>query len=523
MTGQTLLAFDWKPDLSGPDLSLTRDILDLVEPQLTSGGDHLALVDGRASLSYAELDLLSAAAARALTARGIGPGDVVAVRTRLSRWAIIGMLGVLRSGARYAAIDAAFPAERQSLYHRASGAELEIAEPGLPLDHDGASVDLATLITAGLNLDHLPLAPHNPQDGAYTQFTSGSTGVPKAVTVTRRALAFSTAARLEYYRDPLKVFLLCSSISFDSSVAGIYWTLSVGGTLVIPADKPSNIVAIAKAARAHQATHLLLLPSLYELLLAANLRDQLTSLKTVVVAGEVCPTILVRKHFAALSGSQLYNEYGPTECTVWSTVHDCRPEDADRSAVPIGKAIPGALLYLRDPKLPERPAARGELWIGGPGVVETLAGQPERISQLATVAGGLVYRTGDLVSVAPDGVLDFHGRTDSQLKLGGLRIELGEVEQVILSHPTVRAVAVGVADRNSQTPFLNAYFTADAPVTAAMLRGHLMERLPAVAIPAAFTAVETLPSHPNGKLDRATLNEWAAMSRGQRAASTAAL
>ncbi len=520
MTGQALRDFGWEPDLSGPPLRLTRDILDVIEPQLAGGGNRPALVDGTACLSYAELDLLSTSVARALGARGVGPGDIVIVRCSLSRWAIIGMLGVLRSGARYTAIDTGFPVERQRLLRMAADAPLEITEPEVPPDHEGASVDLLTLITTGMSLEHETLPPHDPDAGAYTQFTSGSTGVPKAVTVTRRSLAFSTVARLEYYQGPLNTFLLCSSISFDSSVAGIYWTLAAGGTLVIPTNRPSNIVAIAQAAHDHQATHLLLLPSLYELMLAANLRDRLRTLGTVVVAGEVCPPALISKHFDALPETLLYNEYGPTECTVWSTVHRCRQQDADSPIVPIGEAIPGALLFIRDPQHPDQSVNFGELWIGGPGVVETLAGKPERAAQLATVAGNLVYRTGDLAKVTPDGLLEFHGRTDNQVKVGGLRIELGEVEQAILSHPAVKAAAVGIADRNTQTPFLSAFFIAGQPVSASALRSHLMKRLPFVAIPIAVTEVETLPEQPNGKLDRITLNRWAERKKAERTALT---
>lgn len=467
--------------LVGPPLSAPDDVLALITPRLRANADRTAVVDRHGRLSYRDLDRRSAAVAAELRAHGGGPGGV-AVHARLGAWAIVAMLGALRAGARYVPIDAAFPPARQRLMHLAGGVRTVLREPGVPDPAAGWSPD------AG---------PDRP-GYAYTCFTSGTTGVPKRIDVPVSALAFSTAARLAYYREAVRGFLLCSSISFDSSVAGIYWTLACGGTLIIPSDRPSDLMALTRAAAAERASHLLLVPSLYRMLLAGPLSARLRDLSTVIVAGEPATPALVGQHLAQLPATALFNEYGPTECTVWSTVHRCGPADAESGTVPIGRPIPGCRLEVRDPAGgPVRAGEPGELWIGGPGVATP------------TAAGW--YRTGDLVRVRADGVLEFHGRFDAQLKLGGVRIELGEVEHVLGAQPGVLAAAVGVAGRHSERPALTG-FVVPAPdgVDPGRVRAGMLGHLPAAAVPAAIVVVDRLPTQPNGKVDRRALDERAA-------------
>ncbi|MEU7799665.1 amino acid adenylation domain-containing protein [Micromonospora arborensis] len=416
--------------------------------QLRARREALAVVDPEQSLTYADLDGLSGAVAAHLAQQGVAVGDPVIVHTRLSRWAIVAMLGVLRAGARYVPIDAAFPAARRELMAAGSGARVTLTEKLL-----------ATLRPTRFDW----------QDGpdAYTLFTSGSTGVPKAVTVSRAALSYSTGARLEYYGHPPERFMLCSSISFDSSVAGIYWTLCTGGTLVIPSDRPFDVRAIVRTGAVHRPTHTLMVPSLYRLVL----RSPVPSLTTVIVAGEACPPGLVDLHHERMPDATLYNEYGPTECTVWSTVHRCA---VGEDPVPIGRPIPGTTVSIDD----------GELCVSSPGVV----------------SGGPVYRTGDRVSMGADGLLRYHGRVDEQLKIGGMRIEPAEIEHALMAHPAVLLAGVAVPYRSV------AYVVCAEPVEQQALRAHLLDRLPAVAVPTVFERVESLSTLPNGKLDRRALS-----------------
>ncbi|MGW0578306.1 AMP-binding protein [Streptomyces sp. NPDC002920] len=264
---------DWTPDIPVEPLDAPGHILDLLEPLR---GPDIAVVDADGALTYDGLGERSAAIAAALRAAGTRPGDPVVVHTRLSRWAIAAMLGVLRAGARYVPIDAAFPLERQRYMATASGARLAVTEPGLPVTLDRLQTIPADTAGAIESSAQSPQAVHCPL--AYTCFTSGSTGAPKGVTVSAAALTASTAARLAYYPEPVTAFLLCSSISFDSSVSGIYWTLACHGRIVIPSDRPADLAAIGRAARHHRASHLLMLPSLYSIALGGGAERFATAL-----------------------------------------------------------------------------------------------------------------------------------------------------------------------------------------------------------------------------------------------------
>lgn len=468
-----------EPVVAGPPLTAPPDVLDLITGWFTAVPDRLAVVDRHTRITYRELGRRSAETAARLRER-VPAGGGVAIRARLGAWAIVGMLAALRAGLRYVPIDAAFPPERQLLMLRAGDVAHVLGEPGTP-PLGGEDVR--------------PAGRRAPAGTAYSCFTSGSTGTPKRVDVPVAALAYSTAARLAYYEEPVRGFLLCSSISFDSSVAGIYWTLACGGTLIVPSEQPADLMALTRAAGAENPSHLLLVPSLYRLVLSGPLAARLAGLDVVVVAGEKLTSGLVRDHLTLLPRTALYNEYGPTECTVWSTAHRCTATDVEAGTVPIGAPIPGARLYVRDPATGASvpPGQVGELWIGGPGVA-------------APTSDGL-YRTGDLVRVAPGGTVEFHGRFDAQLKLGGVRVELDEVEHVLQAQPGVAAAAVGVADRHGERPRLTGFVVPDGTrADPRTIRAGMLRRLPAAAVPGVIVIVDRLPSQPNGKIDRRALD-----------------
>ncbi|MBF5028546.1 amino acid adenylation domain-containing protein [Micromonospora sp. ANENR4] len=472
--------------LHGAALHAPEHVLDLVEPYL--GSDAPAVTDHEGGFTYRELDERSATIARVLLKAGVQPGDHVLIHARLSRWAVVAMLGVLRSGAAYVPVDAAFPAGRRQHIARASGARYAVVEKGLTGVPPTPVMIPADVREAGSGTVRGPLA--------YTCYTSGSTGTPKGVTISTRALAASTAARLQYYDAPVTRFVLCSSISFDSSVAGIYWTLASGGELVIPSDRQTDILAIARAAAG--ASHMLTLPSLYRMMLRGELFTNAVAPRTVIVAGESCPPDLLRQHFAAAPDSELFNEYGPTECTVWSTVHRCRQEDASAESVPIGRPIPGATLYVESAG-----DAPGELVVGGPGLAEQYRTAGE-------------FRTGDLVSVDTEGRLLFHGRADDQLKLGGMRIERSEIISVLTNCPGVAEAAVGVAERNGRFAVLGVVTATDPSLTPGTVRAHALRHLPGVAVPGRIEVRSQLPTLPNGKVDQRGVDQLAAQASPPR-------
>ena len=243
-------------------------------------------------------------------------------------------------------------------------------------------------------------------DAAYMIYTSGSTGQPKGVSISHANLVYSTAARLAYYKTPPERYLLLSTFSFDSSVAGIFWTLCSGGTLVLPgASQAQDIHAIEHHIASHAITHTLCLPSLYTLLLRYAAIDNLRTLNSVIVAGEACPPMLTSLHSQQLPGTKLFNEYGPTEGTVWSTVAELTKDHTLADNAPIGQAIPGTAVQVIDSLGRVCPVGvAGELLLTGQGVAsgyhgnEALADSKfEKIEcsgrDLSSVHS---YRTGDL-------------------------------------------------------------------------------------------------------------------------------
>ncbi|MFI6151645.1 amino acid adenylation domain-containing protein [Kitasatospora sp. NPDC051170] len=490
--------------IAGPPLGPTRPILELLRPWPAQRPDHPAVTDPEGSLTYRQLHAHAARLAGELAAAGVRAGEPVAVRARPGRWAVAAMLGVLAAGAQYVPVDTGFPAARQQTVLRASGARFLVLEAGEPESAEHRTFRVGSHEPP----DDVAELPELPADRpAYTMYTSGSSGTPKGVTVSHGNLGYSTEARTAYYGEAPSVFLLCSSISFDSSAAGIYWSLATGAHLVVPGANPLDTEAIARAAARHHASHLLLLPSLYAALLDAGHGEALASLRCVIVAGESCPPALVREHFAELPGASLHNEYGPTECTVWSLAHTCRPEDAAGPSVPIGRPIPGASVHLASVHLA---SDSGELWVSGPGVALGYAGHTER-GPFAPVQGRPGYRTGDLARLDEAGAVHFLARADDQLKLAGMRIELPEIEQLVREHAGAAAAAVGVVRQPGAPVRLVAFVVAPGPgFDPALLYRALLSALPQAAAPRTAQVLERLPALPNGKLDRAALNRLAA-------------
>lgn len=416
--------------------------------------DAQALIFGENALTYGELNRRANRIAYSLRGRGAKSGAIVALRAERSFDLIAGLLGILKAGAAYLPIDPAYPVERQKFLLEDSGARWLLTHSRLnPLDQGVEALYFEHLESAeGGNTDGDPDLEIESSSPAYVIYTSGSTGKPKGVVVSHRNLSHSTRARLQYYSAPVRNFLLLSSFAFDSSVAGIFWTFACGGTLTLPREYSQQTSAeLADTIARRRISHLLCLPSLYAVLLEQP--ASLHSIETAIVAGETCPPSLVKRHFDLLPRAALFNEYGPTEATVWSTVHRCVAADAGRN-VPIGVPIPGTRVLVVDTNLhPVETGVQGELCIGGPGVATgylnrqeltrekfvSIAiprdsepeGQPERW-----------YRTGDQARRHPDGSIEFLGRTDEQIKLRGHRIELREIECVLKRHPLVLDAAV---------------------------------------------------------------------------------
>ena len=350
-------------------------------------------------------------------------------------------------------------------------------------------------------------------------YTSGSTGQPKGIRVLHRGLSNSTFARTAFYPEAVKSFLLLSSFTFDSSLAGIFWTLSVGGVLVLPPDQSRwELDSLSRLVEKHNVSHLLCVPSLYKTLVESSPSERLASLKVAIVAGESCPATLVKDHFSRLPRAALYNEYGPTEATVWCSVYRCKPRD-ESNRVPIGRPIANTQLYVLDSHMQVVPVGvPGELHVGGAGVTGGYLNRPDLTAErfvpnpFDRTPGAHLYKTGDLARFLPDGNIEYLGRIDHQVKVRGFRIELGEIEAALLGHPAVREAVVIAREDTPGDKRLVAYYTTvetSAPNAAGLdaeqLRALLLARLPEYMVPAAYVRLTAMPLTPNGKLDRKAL------------------
>ncbi|RAP57228.1 non-ribosomal peptide synthetase [Oleiagrimonas sp. MCCC 1A03011] len=491
----------------------------LFEDEVRRTPDAIAVMHQDQTLTYAELDARANRLAHRLRALGAGPERAVAICVERSLDMVVAPLAVLKTGGAYVPLDPASPVERlhQMLDDCAPVAVLTQGtgpEALSAVDIEGmARVDLSR------SLESCPDTPLDangdepgPQSLAYVIYTSGSTGKPKGVMVEHRNLVASTRARHAAYGDVGR-FLLLSPIYFDSSVAGLFGTLTAGGTLVVAEQAairdPSRLGEVLER---HRIDTLLCVPSLYANYLEfagdAGRHDSLTK---VIVAGETCPPALVAKSAVRAPRASLFNEYGPTEGTVWATMHACGEEDTGRS-VPIGRPVAGARVYILDAQ--ERPVpigVTGQLHIGGAGVARGYLHQPAMTAErfvddpFSAEPGARMYRTGDLGRWLPDGSIEFLGRNDFQVKIRGFRIELGEIETALLEHPAIREAAVIARQSGSGEPQLVAYAVGREDLRVETLRSHLAQRVPEYMVPRAYVRLQALPRTPNGKLDSVAL------------------
>lgn len=425
--------------------------------------DAMALVDETRALSYREMLQDANRLAHHLVASGVRPGALVPLWLDRSVDAIVSILAILKAGAAYVPIDPALPVERlryvlQDIREAQSGGgeagPVLVVTRGTLADRLQDDSCLAVCIDReasriGEMTSDDPAIQVAPDQPAYVIYTSGTTGRPKGVVVSHANLMHSTAARSVIYREPLSSFLLLSSLATDSSVAGVFWPLISGAQLVLPSYRiEQDIDALATLISDNRVSHLLCVPSLYGMLIEHAPGILSATLKVVIVAGESCSADLVNRHRVTAPDTALYNEYGPSEGTVWATVARL-DGDEHRSTPSIGHPIPDTTVYILDDEMRPAPVGvAGELFIGGAGVALGYLNQPERTAErfvgnpFRSTPDGRLYRTGDLASFRADGSIDFLGRVDNQVKVRGYRIEPEEIEQVLLTHPGVEEAAV---------------------------------------------------------------------------------
>ena len=507
------------------------------EQQALRQPDAVALTLHGAAITYSELDARANRLAGLLRAKGAGPDAPVGVCAHRSFDMVLGLLAALKAGIAYLPLDPAYPADRLAYMVDDAAVSIVLAQRDTAALLPACRIEVLCMDDpeAWLVRDPVPQAGEHsgawhPAQLAYVIYTSGSTGRPKGVGISHRNAVSSNAARGELYPGQVERYLLLSSFAFDSSVAGLFWTLGQGGTLcLVDEDQQKDPAALAAIIERQAITHLLSLPSLYLQILQESKPTQLASLRVVIVAGEACASVLVQRHAECVASASLYNEYGPTENSVWSTVYRCHPSGdlaapADAVAyaapVPVGRPVAGSLACVVDADLNLAPAGvAGELVVGGCGVGRGYLARPSLTadrfipdpfaSQLGFACGARLYRTGDLARMRLDGQIEFLGRIDHQVKIRGHRIELGEVESALRAHVGVVEAVAMVREDEPGDQRLVAYVTPITglaqPLEPQTLRDALRQRLPGYMVPSALVVLASLPLTPNGKLDRRAL------------------
>lgn len=497
------------------------------EAQADATPDAPALIFEEQVLTYAELEAASNQAAAHLHTLGVRPGDRVAVAVPRSIELVVSLYGVLKVGAAYLPIETDYPADRiayileagdpsalivgESVTDRvpvAPGARPIIARHGAPSDWDNASRTRLQDGDRGRGI--------HPSDIAYVIYTSGSTGRPKGVAVPHAGIV----NRLEWMQDtyrltPQEKVLQKTPSGFDVSVWEFFWAHQVGATLVMARPDghrdPGYLADIIESA---EVSTIHFVPSMLAAFLEQVPADRATGLRRVLCSGEALPPELART-FLSTRSAELHNLYGPTEASVDVTAWQCRP---GQNSVPIGHPVWNTRMYVLDEALRPCPVGTpGDLYIAGIQLAQGYLDRPDLTAARFVPdphggPGERMYATGDVAFRRPDGALEYLGRSDHQVKIRGLRIELEEIEAVLAEQPGVARAVVRARGEGASTRLVAWVIPAD--VDTQSVREAAVSALPDYMVPAAVVALAELPLSPNGKLDTAALPEPALEAAG---------
>jgi len=502
-----------------------RCLAELFESQVARTPDAVAVVFDDQALTYAELNDRADRLAAYLCTLGVGPDVLVGICVERSLEMLVGLLGVLKAGGAYVPLDPMFPRDR--LAYMIDDAHLPVLitqqhlQAELVDDLLSASTHQPQVVCLDQPWEPIASTPRSveavtPDNLAYVIYTSGSTGRPKGVQVVQRAVVnFLASMRVEPGLNAADTLLAVTTLSFDIAGLELFLPLVVGARVVIAnsavvADGPQLMALMEHSnVTVMQAT-----PATWRLLIQSGWRGD-RGLK-ILCGGEALPRELADQLLARCG--ELWNMYGPTETTIWSTVYQIQPGEG---AISIGRPIANTQIYILDAHLQPVPiGVAGELYIGGNGLARGYFKRPELTAEkfirdpfAAPASGGgreganaRLYKTGDLARYHADGTIEFLGRIDHQVKIRGFRIELGEIETVLAQHAQVRQAVVVAREDTPGDKRLVAYLIARLPAPSVTdLRSFLKEQLPDYMVPAAFVMLEAFPLTPNGKVDRKAL------------------
>lgn len=467
------------------------------------------------TVSYAELDAWSDGVAARLVAAGVQPGDRVAVGLHRAPRLVAALLGILKAGAAYVPLEPGDPQARLAAALADSGAVAVVTDETTDTAFDQLSVERLLL-----GPDPLTGVAGDGDDGdgdgdgadlAYLMYTSGSTGRPKAVMVEHRNIVNLVTEPSYVSIDQDDRLLQLAPIAFDAATFEIWGALLNGACLVLAPPGPVLAADLSALLRDTGVTVLWLTAALFHRQIDEH-PDAFRGLRTVIAGGDVLSVSHVRRLRNEVPSCQIVNGYGPTEATTFTCTHPVGADEDLDGSVPIGRPIQNVTVQLvNEAGAPVPDGTPGELYIGGAGVARGYWDRPELTAEKfvpdPSSGGGTVYRSGDLARRRPDGVIEFLGRIDGQFKLRGYRVEPGEIENLLTSHPKVKRAAAAIRHNHLGDARLVAYVVLDGgePLDRRELRAYVRERLPSYMVPAVFLALPELPITLNGKTDRKAL------------------
>ncbi|HEX5745893.1 MAG TPA: amino acid adenylation domain-containing protein [Archangium sp.] len=501
------------------DFPRDRCVHEIFSQQAALTPDAPAVTYGPRSFTYRELDERSNQLARHLRAQGVGPEVLVGLCVDRSVDLILGIMGILKAGGAYLPLDSAYPAERLAfMLEDASVSVLLVHQDKLrrlpafsgPIVRLDADADLKAIGRESAE----PLPPTAcPDNLAYVIYTSGSTGRPKGSAIYHRTIFALVDDKDLHPFGPKDRVAQTSNISFDPSVFEIWGALTHGshlmGMTADPARAPEDFTAQVR----DQAISVMFCSTAVLNLLARQYPATFRNVDTLFFGGEAADPTALRELFKHGPPRRLVNGYGPTECTVFSTYYDVATPPPAGSSVPIGRSLGNGAIYILDKHMQHVPiGVPGELYVAGERLGRGYFNRPDLTARIyvpdpfSSTPGARLYKTGDLGRFLPDGRIEYLGRIDHQVKIRGFRVELGEIEEQLRLHSSVKDCTVQAVEAGGDRK-IAAWFVPreNAAPTASELRSFLRERLPEHMLPASFTTLSELPLTPNGKVDRRAL------------------
>ena len=507
------LVFDFN-NTGHRDFPCEQTVVQLFETQVERIPNSVAVVCEGKTLTYRELNNRANQLAHALRELDAGPGKLLGIYLEHSLETLIALLGVLKTGAAYVPLDTQHPPSRTAFMLSNGGVSILLTKESLA-DRISDQVSYAICLDSDWENSIAFESTENPSpqaragDLAYVIYTSGSTGSPKGVEISHGALTnYIWWARETYLRGDDLDFPLYSSLAFDLTVTSLYIPLISGQRVLVYRSKQGEF-SLPAVFSDNKAGVLKLTPS--HLALVKDRDNNQSSVKRIIVGGEAFETNLALQVWKSFGGRvEIYNEYGPTEATVGCMVHLFDPWHDTRAVVPIGKPAANMQIFLLDENLNAVPEnVMGEIYISGAGLARGFLNNPqqtaERFIDNPILSGQKMYKTGDVARWLPEGILEYAGRNDEQVKFHGHRIELNEIRSLLNQNAEVKDSLVSILKDNNGNDVLVAYYVANERLDTAALRATLARNLIEETIPSLFVHLHEFPLTANGKIDRRKL------------------